>query len=301
VASWLEEATIQSQVAQLYEWEQTMEEQSGVSNVESEAMYIFELTYPGTWLEHQDQAVASAIQRLLGLLEDQLTEAAVALNLFEQACARPPRPPFDEEAWRKDGERRRELEEGYLQKARSSEPNWPTWQEREEARQVADVALKREKWTTGTWPWEYEHKLSFLYAKAFLHSVDAISKLLGVLSKEHGLTADVAKYHQRFKASFPDLKGVRDSEQHREDRGRGLDRKGNPLNLKPIDNNMISAPGGGVLALGNLNGNRYGNTLDDGSYGEVEVSPASLREAQVCIQGIIDELAWNGPKRHYPS
>ena len=264
-------------------------------------MYIFELTYPGTWLEHQDQEIAWAIQGMLGSLEDQLTEAAVALNLFEQACARPPRPPLDEEAWRKDGERRRELEEGYLQKARSGELKWPTWQEREEARQVADVALKREKWETGTWPREYEHKLSFIYAKAFLHSVDAISKLLDVLSKEPSITADVAKYHQRFKDSFPNLKGVRNSEQHREDRGRGLDRKGNPLNLKPIDNSMISAPGGGILALGNLNGNRYGNTMEDGSYGEVEVSPASLRQAQVCIQGIIDEFAWNGPKRHYPS
>lgn len=278
-----------------------MEYQSEASNVESEAMYIFELTYPGTWLEHQDEETAWAIKGVLESLEAQLTEAAVALNLFEQARVRPPKPPFDEEAWRKDGERRRELEEGYLQKAQSSQPQWPTWEEREEARQFADVALKREKWGTGAWPREYEHNLSFIYAKAFLHSMDGISKLLGVLSKEPSITADVVKYHQRFKNDFPNLKGVRDSEQHREDRGRGLDRKGKPLNLKPINNNMISAPGGGILASGNLNGNRYGNTMEDGSYVEVEVSPASLRQAQECIQGIIDELAWRGPKRHYPS
>jgi len=46
---------------------------------------------------------------------------------------------------------------------------------------------------------------------------------------------------------------------------------------------MIHAPGG-VLALNNLNGSRYGSTMNDGHYGEVDVSPESMEKLR-CILG----------------
>jgi hypothetical protein len=81
----------------------------------------------------------------------------------------------------------------------------------------------------------------------------------------------VAACEKEYVARFPHLKGVRDSVQHMEASGRGLDKNEKPLKLKPIDNSMIHAPQGGVLALNSLNNNVFGTTMNDGSCGEVEV------------------------------
>jgi len=65
-------------------------------------------------------------------------------------------------------------------------------------------------------------------------------------------------------------------------------------------NNLVSAPAGGVLMLGNLNGNKYGSTMEDGSFGEVEVSAQSLDLARSAIQTCIDAFTWKPPMHHVP-
>ncbi|MXF14398.1 hypothetical protein FQ010_27010, partial [Escherichia coli] len=83
--------------------------------------------------------------------------------------------------------------------------------------------------------------------------------------------------HDQIGKDFPDLRGVRNSTQHREDRARGLGvgREPKPLNLQPISNTFINAPQG-ALILNNLNGTKFGSTMSDGHYGEVDISPESL-------------------------
>lgn len=100
--------------------------------------------------------------------------------------------------------------------------------------------------------------------------------------------------------ALPTLTGVRDTSHHLEDRVRARDRRGKDLVLKPVTNTLINAPQGGVLLLGNLNGNRYGSTMEDGAYGEVEVSARSLASAQSAIQKSIDAFSWKPPKHHIP-
>ncbi len=64
-------------------------------------------------------------------------------------------------------------------------------------------------------------------------------------------------------------------------------------------NKLAIAPEG-VLILGSLNGNKYGSTMENGFYGEVEVSVQSLELARMAIQTCIDAFSWKPPKHHVP-
>jgi hypothetical protein len=108
--------------------------------------------------------------------------------------------------------------------------------------------------------------------------------------------------YTRFSIAFPHLRGVRNSSQHMEDRSRGLGagRNPKPLELKPIDNGLIKSEGG-ALVLNSLNGTKYGNTMADGHYGEVDVSPASMEALNAIFQDILNAFTWKGSKCHLPS
>jgi Haloacid dehalogenase-like hydrolase len=70
--------------------------------------------------------------------------------------------------------------------------------------------------------------------------------------------------------------------------------------VEPITNNFINAPGGGVLVLNNLNGTRYGSTMSDGHYGEIDVSPESMQRLQAVLQALLLLFKWRGPRQHAP-
>jgi hypothetical protein len=50
-----------------------------------------------------------------------------------------------------------------------------------------------------------------------------------------------------------------------------------------------------------LNENRIGLTLENGEYGEVEVSAANLEVARRAVQATIDGCEWSGFPSHEPS
>jgi len=87
-----------------------------------------------------------------------------------------------------------------------------------------------------------------------------------------------------------------------EDRSRGLGagRNPKPLELKPIDNRFIKSEGGAIV-LNGLNGTKYGNTMADGHYGEVDVSPQSMEALCVILQDILEAFKWTGSKKHFPN
>lgn len=261
-------------------------------------MFVFEIVTPGTWLDYDDGYWAWRIQNQLRSLESQFFEANAALNLF--ANAQSIRPSFaDHENWERDSQRRAEI-----QRAIEQERGGP--QSRDDWGAIhfeSEVRFKREKWSSGGVPREFEHNLPFIYARAFLYALDAFDKFLGVLAKEENVPAEVATYHENVAEAFPHLRGVRNTAQHLEDRSRGLGagRNPQPLDLKPIDNALINAPGGGVLALNCLNGSRYGSTMSDGHYGEVDVSPDSMQHLQKILQDVLLSFKWRGPKQHAPN
>ncbi|MEN3031716.1 hypothetical protein [Chromobacterium amazonense] len=261
-------------------------------------MFIFEIITPGTWLDYDDSDWSWRIQNQLQSLESQFFEANTALNLFVQAQSM--RPSFsDSGTWERDTQRRSEIQR-IVEQERGGITFPELW---DEIQFETEVRFKREKWSNGGVPREFEHNLPFIYARAFLYALDAFDKFLGVLSKEPNIPGQVAEFHAQIAKEFPHLRSVRNTAQHLEDRARGLGAGKNPqpLDLKPITNNLINAPGGGVLAMNCLNGSKYGSTMSDGHYGEVDVSPESMQRLQKILEGVLHSFKWRGSRRHAPS
>lgn len=120
-----------------------------------------------------------------------------------------------------------------------------------------EILFKREQWRSGRLPREFQHNQAFMHARAFLYVLDSFDKFLNVLKLLPNVPKSISYLHQKFGDAFPQLRGVRNSSQHMEDRSRGLGagRNPKPLELKPVDNGMIHAPGG-ALVLNCLNGTR---------------------------------------------
>lgn len=260
-------------------------------------MFVFEVTTPGTWLDYEDRDWSWRIQNLIQCLHSQFFEANTALNLFiHSQTVRLSRA--SEETWERDSERRAAIQHAIKQERGFSMP-----QDWEALHFETDVRLKREQWAAGRVPREFQHNCSFIYARAFLYALDAFDKFLGVLAKEPQVPEQVAAFHGQMAEAFPNLRGVRNTAQHLEDRARslGAGREPKPLDLKPLMNNFINAPGGGVLVLNNLNGSRYGSTMSDGHFGEIDVSPESMQHLQRMLEGVLQSFRWCGPKQHAPS
>lgn len=226
-------------------------------------MHIFEIAVPGTWLNYTDGDWCWRMQGLLGHLQSQFFDANAALNLFEDARSKSIEPK-DGLSWERDKARQSEIRSQI-----EAEVGAGFGRQQWEAIQLeAEIRFKRERWSQGCSPREFKHAEPFMYARAFLYALDGFDKFLGVLSKEVDAPEKLASIHKDISTAFPDLRGVRDTAQHPEDRARGLDRNKKPLNLKPVANTMINAPGG-VLIMNSLNGSKYGATMTDGHYGEV--------------------------------
>lgn len=260
-------------------------------------MYIFEITKPGTWLETDDREWSWEIEGILRNLEGQFYEANLALNMFLQTISRDRSHSFREQ-WEADANRkaeiRREIESQYGKPY--DHGNW------DEIHFHTEVTFKREQWQAGRMPREFEHNQAFMHARSFLYALDLFDKFLSVLISQPRVPENISELYEKFGASFPDLRGVRNTAQHMEDRSRGLGagRNPKPLDLKPIDNQMIKSEGG-ALVLNCLNGTKYGNTMADGHYGEVDVSPESMESLRFVFQKILDSFEWKGPKNHLPS
>ena len=261
-------------------------------------MFVFEITAPGTWLDYEDKAWSWKIQNQLRSLESQFFEANGALNLFIHAQAA--RPSFtSRDNWQRDLHRRSEIQCA-IEQERGGTMSSDDW---DDIHFETEVRFKREQWSSGQVPREFEQNLPFLYARAFLYALDAFDKFLSVLAKEQNVPEKIAVFHAQMAEAFPHLRGVRNTAQHLEDRARGLGagREPKPLDLKPITNNFISAPGGGVLVLNSLNGSKYGSTMSDGHYGEIDVAPEALQHLQCILEGVLQSFKWRGPRQHAPS
>lgn len=78
--------------------------------------------------------------------------------------------------------------------------------------------------------------------------------------------------------------------------------RGKKIAPEPIMNEVIHAPGGGALVLNMLNGRKFGCTLADGTFAEVEVSDATTQIVRVAVQAVYDAPPWRpGHRQHEPS
>lgn len=123
-------------------------------------------------------------------------------------------------------------------------------------------------------------KRPFLHAKSFVHSLYDVQKFIDVLGNLSGNSQEIDAASAELTSKLPDLKGVRDSEQHLEERLQGLTR-GQKLPTSQ-------------LWIGNLMNKNYEMTTESGRIGRIEVSRETLDIAASCIQRTIDSLQWTG-------
>lgn len=260
-------------------------------------MFVFEITTPGTRLDYEDRDWSWNIQNLLGHLESQFFDANAALNLFIDA--RTIRPSsLNRDNWERDSQRRSEIQRAIEQERGAT----MTRDASDEICFETEVRFKREKWSSGKAPREFEHAHLFIYARAFLYALDGFDKFLGVLARESNIPKAIPEFHKQVSQAFPHLRGVRNTAQHLEDRARslGAGREPKPLDLKPITNKLIHSPSG-TLVLNCLNGSSYGSTMSDGHYGEIDVAPESMQHLKRILEGVLQAFQWRGPVQHAPS
>ena len=232
-------------------------------------MFVPEILVPGMLVDGLPNEQLQAVRSLLMLLEGGLGDAAIALALYSQAS------------------QQRHSPTGSLLAADPQQ----------------EQVMKRQLWAAGAWPQQYLFRLTFVHAKSFVYALDQVAKALGMLARQPlapPIASVITQQETAWTAALPDLKGVRDSSHHAEDRLRRKGKRGQDIQLQPINNEMISAPSGALLAE-NLINNRFGWTMEDGNYGEVEVSETTLVKARDIVQAVFDApWSWRGPARWVP-
>ena len=263
---------------------------------------IVELHQRGVFLEGLPDEVCRDVTALCHLVTSRVTDAVLALGLWEEAWgAMWSQLEADRQirqgAWERDRQAERDREAQLAAENPPPTGEWWSPERREwedDIRERARRDVLRAKWGSGQLPEEYRRRLPTLHARSFVLALAQIERALRVMAQldTGGAKAAVTAAYEDFKAGLPTIVDVRDSIEHAEDRMRSLGKRERRLTLQPIENSMISAPGGGVLVGDSLNGRMYGSTVADGSYVEVEISDASVEIARAAVQRVLDTLPW---------
>lgn len=263
-------------------------------------MYVAELRQPGSRLVGLEAGSVRDAEALIHLLTGCVADAAIALTLFDNATCVLETAETRMVRWEEDRSREatalRRLQAQHTTEELTGQAAFSV---QAVLYDQARLEARRERWAEGHLPDAYAHRLPFLHAKAFVYALDTLGGSLKELARIPEAPQAIGEAVTDFKNSFPDLRGVRNSSHHAEDRVQGKSRGGR-IDLKPIANTAIYAPDGGVLVLDMLNGRHFGGTLEDGAYGEVAVGAESLAAATRCVQHVLDAFDWQGPPRHLP-
>lgn len=260
-------------------------------------MYIFEIIIPGTWLDCEDRDWSWRIEGLLDNLQSQFFEANLALNLFTHSNQTRIFPDMSSEKWEQNAQLREDIQMTVVQER----PELDAHRDWEEIRLEAEVRFKRLQWEKGQMPREFQHKVPFVYARAFLYALDGFEKFLKVLMETENAPTELVSVYKKMAEIFPNLRGVRNTAHHLEDRSRSLGKGGKRLILKPVDTEFIKAADGGVLILDSLAGSKYGATMEDGHFGEVDVSQESMAALQGLLTEVMNAFSWTGSRQHKPN
>ncbi|MGF7049108.1 hypothetical protein J2T13_003616 [Paenibacillus sp. DS2015] len=241
-------------------------------------MHIINFRYPGLNLDYGIEWAAEN-QMILNNIESELVATAISLSYFEMERSK----PYESLSVTLKREKTR------INEILSENPQGID----------VDLILKREKWARGEIPTTYQHSVEFVFAKSFLYSVDAIFKLLRVLAKVEDIPSEIPVIIKELISKYPNVSKLRNSEAHKEDRIRRIGREGVKIKLKPLRNNIIRSSTG-MLISSTLNDNKLGYTMDNGKYGELEVSLDTLNVLTEAYQKILDSFDWIGPAIQFP-
>jgi hypothetical protein len=262
---------------------------------------IFEFTRPGSRLEGiEDERERQDTRDLLELLFSCLQDAAVSLSLFEEVQAEQDAPfEFDLAAWQGEGNEQQRIVQRMMDELPAEMTGEEMFHATVRLNAEARIEMKRRRWQEGEVPESYKRRLPFIHAKSCLYALDTLQKALKLLKGKTGAPAEVEQADSAFEAAFPGLVHVRDSAHHAEDRVQGK-RRNSRINLQPVMNGSVHAPSGGLLITSMLADNRFGCTLGDGTYGEVEISADSVARAHSIVQSVYEAYEWSGSPMHEP-
>ena len=244
---------------------------------------VAELRFPGNRIDTTVSGAESLVQGMVTKLDT----AALSLHLFESTFFSCHQDNQAEDA------RRRELtcELWELPNTKQSESAAIELE--------AEVLAKREAWQQGKLPRTYQDRLPTHHAHSFLLGIDGTAKCLDTLAKKHGAPSGVRRAREDFYEFFPDLREVKNSVAHYEDRVQGL-QYGQPIPTKPVVNYpMVHAPNGAMM-IDCLSNDRFFTTMRDGEVGEISVNRISLRAATYAVQQVIVAFDWVGAPSHHP-
>jgi hypothetical protein len=253
-----------------------------------------EIEIPGNQVLLPIAHEAEEVGQLLGLVSEVFGDASIALILYENVS----RSAASHDQSRDRGDRDRNLLMSAMAQVEAElVQSGQAGMGRNAMLHEAQRRILRTKVANGILPGSLQHKVPFLYAKAFLNAADAIGRMIAVIEKYSTAPAAMKGASSRYYASFPDLRGVRNTTQHLEDRGRGLGERGRPMQPVQATSGPVMIRG---LAIDVLINNRFGSTLADGTYGEVEISAASLATIRDHIETVLQLFQWKGNPRVEP-
>ncbi len=252
-------------------------------------MYIAEFLIPGMGIKNVDENLTKASIELIDCLERLVYEANVALNLFEKVKCEP-----QSDRLGSGNERRVEIYKEIVMKSISDGLS------PEAIRMQVEHIYKNERWATGAVPFHFPRMNALICAKSFVYALDSFEKVLAVLMRLEGAPPDLRNSIQMISEAFPDLRSLRDTSHHIEDRLRKLDRKGRSIELKESDIGIISSAGG-VLVLNTVNGDTYCATLEDGTVGAIDINQESLNKLVAVFERALASFSWIGEPRHCPT
>lgn len=258
-------------------------------------MLILELTKPGAFLKCEDPEFSRQVTNSINFMVNAFFEANIALNLFIQSKNL---ESLKLDNWIEEREvdrgRRQEIEEQVKSElSEKSDMNFL------DLNFKIQVRYNHEKWEKGIMPVDFENRLGILHAKSFVSALDTFGVFLKKISKIPSAPLNIKVLHSSFTKIIPDLKDVRDSTQHIDERVEGK-KYGKEIELKPFNNGVINSEVGS-LALWVLTGNKFGITKGNGELGEVEISIETLSKVQPIMQETFNSFEWIGPKKHLPN
>lgn len=254
-------------------------------------MPIFEIEIPGSLVEPYEEK----LDLMLKKLERVFYEANAALILFNNA--KPPKPDSSSfhESVMAMSQRTSEIQSALY-------PEAPAPRDLKAIREMharVNLEYQREQWAAGILPMAISMQIRPILARAFLYAFDTFDRCLADLSNYPNVPEGLRAISAEFRVKFPDLREVRNSAHHQEDRAVGMIDKKNPLIPLPIDNGAIRSHGEARVSA-NLIGNVYGETMRDGNLGSMDVSEESMHKLRDTLSAVLKSFDWLGPTQRRP-
>ena len=258
-------------------------------------MRIVEWEKPGTFIASEDHDASFRLGNQITSMEECIIEANIVLNMFEADIN-----SSECERHKIEFNTRRAIDREVTSELFPDgifEMNISIEEER--ARRLAvEKEVRRRLFSSGHLPSSFIFKPRFIFAKNFLNNVDIFLKHLKSLSKDSAAPEEIHIIYEELLIHLPDIRDVRNSMQHPEDRVIGKAHK-KEIEIKEIDNSKIPIKGRAMVQSA-LNKNKFGYTMANGEYGDIEVSFDTLNLLLESLIKVYGTFNWIGLKTLYP-